>query len=807
MFYLHRKQQLSSFLFFFLSFFASVSFAQKTGKITGNLLDNQQNLEFASLSISKIPDSTKVLYFTSSDSLGNFYFEKLPLGDYLLKISLVGYQSATQKIVLSEEKNSYNLKDFTLKNDNLLGEVSVVYHKKLIEKTSDGFIVNVATNIAQAGGTATDLLKSTPTVAVDADGTVTLRGKKPLILINGRNSVLANTEQIPASSIESIEIINNASAKYDANAQSGIINIKLKKNVQNGTNAAIGLGAGMGSRGRINSTFLINHKTEKWDVEMGYDNRFAGRTKHIMTERQNFNFANEYFLNQDRKDERLEKLQNIKFNLDFSPNVKNNFSFEAIGNLEGQDNNEKLNSIIRKKDNTFNSKNDRQSLEYLVAKVGEFALTYSRKFDNPKKSLSISATSSLEESRENTDIITQKVNEDLSNLGSLDLQKTHNYESTNISNILLDYSFPLFEKTKIETGYKATFRNTTTDYLASDKVGNDYLINPASTNIFKYQEQIHAFYALYNAFTGTEENPKWKYEFGARMEQVNNNGQTNTSNITLKNDYLKLFPSANVSYFIGAEEFLKLSYAKRINRPDLDEFNPFVDITDILNPHSGNPNLKPEIIQAVELSYDKEWEKATFSSSIFYRNAQNTIRNFLQTQANGAVLRLPVNIGTANSYGLENIFTARPSAFYDLNASLTLFQQTLNGQNIASDAVQSAFNWYGKLINNFSVGKKGKLQVIGNYNSAAITPQGKTIPLYNMDLGFQQKLGRGNARLGLIAIDIFNTLKSGGSTYTNDFISKRSQKADTRAIMLTFAYTFNAKFKEKLLENKFSREF
>jgi outer membrane receptor protein involved in Fe transport len=806
MFNIHNQRFIALFTII-LSFFTTIGLAQKAGKIVGNLLDNQQALEFASLGISKMSDTTKVLHFTSSDSLGNFSFEKLSFGEYLLKISFVGYQPATQKILLSEEKPTYNLKNFTLKSDNILGEVTVTYRKKLIEKTSEGFIVNVASNIAQAGGTATDLLKSTPTVAVDADGAVTLRGKKPLVLINGRNSTLANTDQIPASSIESIEIVNNASAKYDANAQSGIINIRLKKNVQNGTNAALGLGAGLGSRGRVNSAFLINHKTSKWNTELGYDNRFAGRTKHITTQRTNLNFPDSYFLNQDRKDERFENLQNLKFNLDFSPNAKNNFTFEAIGNLEGQDNNEKLNSIIRKKDNTFNSENDRQSLEYLRAKVAEFDLSYSRKFENPKKSLTANLTTSIEQSRENTDILTQDLNEDLSNLGTLFLQKTHNYEDSKVSNAILDYAFPLFEKGEIETGYKGTFRNITNDYLAADKVGNDYIINTASTNIFKFKEQIHAFYALYHAFSGTEDNPKWKYEFGARAEQVNNDGQTNTGNTSVKNNYLKLFPTANLSYYRSNDEFFKLSYGKRINRPDLDEFNPFVDITDVLNPHSGNPNLKPEIIQAVELGYNKEWENTTFSTNVFYRHAQNTIRNFLQTQANGAVLRLPMNIGTADSYGLENIFTARPTTFYDLNMSVTFFQQKLNASNISADAVQSAFNWYGKLINNFAVGKKGKLQVIGNYNSATVTPQGSTIPLYNVDMGFQQKLGKGNAQLGLIAIDVFNTLKSGSSTYTTDFISKRSQKADTRAIMLTFAYTFNATFKEKLLENKFSREF
>lgn len=804
-----QKRLKSSFLILsFICFCGNIAFAQKTGKINGNLLDNQQAVEFATITLAKLPDSSKIAYFTTSDSLGKFFFENINLGDYLIKISLIGYKTFSKNIFLTVDNPVFSLNNLSILADNkLLNEVVVTSQKKLIEKTSEGFIVNASANITQIGGTATDLLKSTPTVSVDADGAITLRGKTPLILINGRNSKLANADQIPASSIESIEIINNASAKYDANAQSGIINIRLKKNKQEGTNGAFSLGVGAGSRGRISSSALINHKTEKWNMGLGYDNRFAGRTKHITTNRTNFNLPETYQINQDRNDERIERLQNLKFNLDFTPNDKNAFSFEAIGNVEGQDNDESLNSIIRKQNNEFNSANDRHSLEYKRAKVGEFAMNYSRKFDNPKKSLFANITTSIEQGRENTDIITQNLSENLTPIGNQFLQKTHNYEDANVSNAIVDYAIPIAKNGLLETGYKGTFRNITNDYEASDKIGNSYGINAASTNIFKFSEQIHAFYGLYHAYIGTEDNPKWKYELGLRMEQVHNEGKTNTSSTTIKNDYLKLFPTATISYLINADEFWKLSYGKRINRPDLDDLNPFVDITDALNPHSGNPNLKPEFIQALELGYNKEWEKVTLSTNIFYRYSENTIRSFLQPLPSGALLRLPVNIGTANSYGVENIITAKLNNFYNLNLSVSLFQQEYNGSNISSDAIQSSINWFGKIINNFTLGKGGKLQVIGNYNSAETTPQGRTIPLYNVDLGFQQKIGKGNSRLGLVVVDAFNTLSSGVNTTTAEFVSGRTQKADTRAIMLTFAYSFKSILKDELLENKFTKEF
>jgi len=781
--------------------------AQNSGNIKGNLVDKNQAIEFATVSLAKSTDSTKALFIETTDSLGHFHFNNIPFGTYHFKASLVGYKPKTQKISLTSENPTLVLGDFPLLPDNtLLNEVVVTAQKKLIEKTSEGFIVNAAANITQTGGTATDLLKITPTVSVDNDGVVTLRGKSPLILINGRNSNMANPDQIPASSIESIEIITQASSKYDANAESGIINIRLKKNTQVGVNGAFAIGGGMGSRERVNSSFLLNHKTKKVNVGLSYDNRFAGRTKTITTNRTNYELPNTYLINQGRNDERVERLQNLKLNIDFNPNDKNNLSFEAIGNMVGQDNDEDLVNQIVKKDLAFSSGNNRHSWEYQRAKVGEFAITYSRNFSTPKKSLSASATTSIEEGRENTDIKTQDLNEKLILINAQSTQKTHNYTDGAITNLKLDYSVPITSTGVFETGYKGIFRTIKADFETSNFLNAAYVRNPAASNLFDFSEDVQAAYAQFKNQIG-EKGRGWEYEIGLRAELVNNQGQTIDKSTQISNNYLKVFPTTQVLYKINERTTWKFTYGKRINRPGLGQLNPFVDITDVLNPHSGNPNLKPEIIDAFELGYAKEFENYSLSSSLFSRHSVNTIRGFYQQQADGSVLNKPMNIGTADSYGLENMLIGKPSTFYDFNASLTLFEQELNASNILTDAVQKSFNWYGKLINNIAAGKSSKLQIIGNYNSAATTPQGRLLALYNIDLGFQQKLGKGNSRISIILVDAFNTLKSGSSNYTSTFTSERTQKADTRAIMITFAHSFKSAFKEKLLENKFSKEF
>ncbi|MDA6072443.1 TonB-dependent receptor [Flavobacterium sp. AC] len=796
------RQNLS--LLILLLSICQFSFGQNSS-VKGIVSDGKLPVEFVDVILKNANDSTKVVAYSVTDVAGNFSLDNVISGDYQLQFKLIGFKTFTQKIKVTTVP--ITIGTITLQNDtNLLNAVVVNSQRKQIQKTDEGFVFNAVSNISQSGGTATDMLKSIPTVAVDADGGITLRGKSPMILINGKNSAITNMDQIAASSIESIEVISNPTAKYDANAESGIINIKLKKNNQSGINGAVVLGSGFGAKGRLNSSVLLNQKTEKWNFGLAYDNRFAGRTKKIKGERTNNFIDDEHFINQNRNDERTEGLQNLKFNIDFSPNERNSFSFEALGNLESQDNDETLYTQVNTSANQFFSNNRRHSLELERSKVGELAFSYDRKFADDRKNLNASITSSFNKHRENTDIDTFNYDQYNTKIGDAFLQRTHNYEQENISNAIVNYVIPVSEKSVIETGYKGTFRFFNSDFQSADMTNGEYVINPLASNGFKYNEQINAVYGMLNSYIGDTENPKWKYNLGVRAEQVSNNGKTQNNSDNFSNHYLKFFPSASLQRNLTADEFIKIGYSKRINRPDLDDLNPFIDITDALNPHGGNPYLKPEIIHIAEMSYNKEWSKYSFSTNAFYRNATDAIRQYAELQDNGVIFLQPRNIGTTVTYGLETIFSLKPIGFYDANISVTAFQQHIDASNLVQNTVNNAFSWYGKIINNFVPWKGGKLQIIGNYNSALATAQGKRIPIYNVDMGFQQKLGKGNARLGMVVTDMFNTLESGYKNNTLLFTNNRTSKSDTRALMITFAYTFKSDFKEKLLENQFSTE-
>lgn len=799
-------------LFILLSY--SIVYAQQTGSISGKVLDSiSMPVEFADIFITSKSDSAKIITGAITDSTGSFLLAKISFGEYYLHIQFVGFVKQKQSINLSAENNNLRLADIILETDaSTLNSVEVTAIRNMIKKTEEGIVMNASENITQIGGTAADLLKNMPGVVVGADGEITLRGKSPLILINGRVSGIggadrmANLEQIPASSIERIEIITNPSAKYDADAEGGIINIVLKKNTELGTNGAFAIGAGFGERYRLNGTLLLNHKTEKWNFGLAYDNWFTTRTRRVNGDRIQFDLPNEYFLTQRRFDERTIQTQTARFNIDYAPNKKNNFHLEGIWLMEGQDNNETLTGTTETSTYDFKGRNRRHSNEIRRFHTGEVFFNYTRKFNNPDQLLTFNASSSIGYNRENTDITTQLLSEQNIEIGNPFLQKTHNYENTNLTNISFDYAYPIKKKGIIETGYKTILRFLDNDFLRSNLLNGSFVNDTLNTDIFNFSEQVHAAYLQYTGWIGEKTAPKWKYTFGLRAEQVWNNGNTELNPLKFTNDYFNLFPSANLIYYTEQRNMLKLSYSRRINRPFFGQLIPFTDITDSLNQRAGNPNLKPELAHSVELSYNHFFKNGSFTASAFYRNTRDVILPYTILDSNGVAFTQPQNFGNATTYGLEGIVTYNPFKFWSINLNVSGYDLQIETNEPALNLQRNQFAYFAKLINNFTLWKNGKIQLIGNYTSPIAIPQGEKVAVYFVDMGFQQKIMKGQGRLGLAVTDIFNTQQSGFRIADTNYEFSRIFKLDTRAVMFTFAYTFKSTFKEKLMENKFKNE-
>ena len=433
-------------------------------------------------------------------------------------------------------------------------------------------------------------------------------------------------------------------------------------------------------------------------------------------------------------------------------------------------------------------------------------LNYKRKFNRPDQLLSLNVSAAFDYDRENTLITTQALSQQNEDAGDPWLQKTHNYENSGVTSFSVDYAQPVTESGLIETGYKAIIRILDNDFLRQNPLNGSFVTDSLNTDIYNFNEQIHATYVQYVGWVGEKDSPQWKYNVGLRAEQVWNNSNTELKPSKFSNDYFNLFPSASLIFYTPKRNMAKLSYSRRINRPGFGQLIPFIDITDSLNQHAGNPNLKPELVHSLELSYNHSFKTGSFTASAFYRRTSRVIMSFITLDSNGVALSQPMNFGNATAYGMEGIFTFNPFPFWNVNLNTSAYNLRIENNSSISNIQRNQVTYFFKLINNCTLWKNGKLQVAGNYTSPIAIPQGKQIAVYFADMGFQQKIMKGQGRLGLTVTDIFNTQKTGSKTSDTDFKFNRISKVDTRAVMLTFGYTFKSTFRENLMENKFKND-
>jgi len=805
---------LKHLLYILLAAFATHSIsAQDIGSVRGTVKSNSSPVEFANVFVSFPEDSTKIYKGTITDSLGRFMLGSLPVRKYFLYVSAVGFQRKKVEITLPSEKDILDLGDISVVADTqLLNAVEVKSMRDIVERTEGGLILNAKDNLTQAGGTAADLLRNMPGILVDSDGGITIRGKNPLVMINGRISGIAGVDRsaqldrIPASTIERIEIVNNPTARYDADAEGGIINIILKKNMDLGTNGAFAVGMGRGDRNRVNGSALINHKTTKWNFGGAYDNWYTTRTRRVTGDRNNFDIPDQFYLMQRRHDERLIFYQNAKATIDFTPNDKNAFNFEVLWAFPGENNHETLKNTNETSDDRFVNRNQRYSNEIRRTHNVEPALTYRKRFKDSGKSLTATISDAIGNDRENTDITTTKLSEEDEDLGNSSVQRTRTYQKTNLLNASLDLSHPIGKALLLESGYKGIQRMLNADYGRSDLQGNEYVVDPRNTNVFDFREQIHAIYSQISGWTGDKQSPRFKYIIGLRAEKVWNHGHNLDKSTDFENKYFFLYPSASVNFNTKGGDNIKFTYGRRINRPGLGQLNPFTDITDSLNQYSGNPHLKPELVNSLELGYNIALAKGSINMTSFYRNRTNAIYTYTVLNDDGVAFTTPLNFGTASSFGVEVIASRNLYSFWNVNLSVSAFETRIDNSAASAEVALTQKSWYTKLINNISTGKKARLQAVFSYVSPTAISQGRSIAIYNVDLGYQHQVLNGRGKLGVVITDIFNTQKSGLVTSANNFTFARSTKLDTRAIMITFGYTFRSAFNEKLMENRFRND-
>ncbi|GAB2764400.1 outer membrane beta-barrel family protein [Rhabdobacter roseus] len=767
------------------------------GKITGRLEYRQDGaatpLPFASVALFQSSDSSAVAGVIS-DEKGYFELLNLPLGHYYLLVQSLGFDTFQKSdIFLTAQKPQLSLGTLTLEESaTQLEAVNVTGQRELMEYALDRKIVNVDKLPTTLGGTAIDIMQNVPSVTVDVDGNLSLRGSENvIILINGKPSGLtgldrqAVLEQIPASNIERVEIITNPSSRFDADGAAGIINIVLKQERAAGFNGNAQFTAG--TRDKYNASVNLNNRFKKLNLFASYNLLERRRWRYRDNTRDNF-------LNDELRylEQRTEGVSR-----DFNNNVRVGFDWDAakLFSVSG--------SVLYRPE--YDRDRDQGHFQYfdrtrqlsqrIVRTTDEeerssgfdYTLSLRKRFEKPQRELSFDGTLATS-SGEQLSLFSQSTfgGNNLPSAPAL-LQRNTRANNNQVMVLQADFVEPLKNKGKLEAGLKYTNRYLDGDFVFENREGGSevWLFDPTLSNRFIYDEHTSAAYANF----GTE-HKKWSYQAGLRLEHTDLHTEQRTTNQTARQSYTYLFPSAFLNYDLSKAQKMQVNYTRRINRPWVRALNPFVDISDPLNIRYGNPNLRPELINSFELSHLWYGKSTSLTTTAFYRASTDNVTRYRRLRDDGVTEQTFLNLASSYSYGVEMILNQDITPWWKANGNFSYFIATIQGAADIPDVLtQTNRSWIARLNNNFTFkGLDGQLSV--NYRSPFIIPQGEILGFFNVDLGVKKDVLKGRGSVNLRVSDIFDTLRFRIRTFGEGFSSYTESKRETRVAYLGFTYRF-----------------
>ena len=682
------------FLFFFC--IPLIGWAQ-TFQLHGILKDGDrdESLGFAQVALFESLTAADPITYTDTDEDGKFVLE-VEKGSYVLKAFFIGYEDLVVENVTVDGQVSLGDLEM-IGTAEKLEEIVVQTSKMPVRSSLEGITISPENNLANAGGTLLDVLRNTPSISVSEDGAISLRGSNGTnILINGRNSSLTqNLDQLPASAVEEIKVINNPNARYDAAAEGGVIDIVLKKGQDLGTHG--GVEGTYGTRGRSNIGGRINHRNATFNVFGGYNYRnWKGVSKRSSIREI---FEDQERLAQNTNGSEREKSHNLNLGADYYFG-NSMLSYEGVYQYGHQFQVNTLYSELTSldpagMDGSFDyvrRNNEDETDEGL-----DNALIFEHNFEGKGHLLRFTASHSYRNQfkTQNIEIFGNTLAPLPGNLSGQEQAFTD--EVRNITVLQADYIKP-WETGKFETGLKSNIRKFDNDYqyLRYEEAEGSFVEDPSISNRFLYQDQIHAGYAIFSSTV-----KKFEYALGLRGEYTQVDTYLKNTDEENQQRYFNLFPSVQGMYNLDDNHSLKFTYSRRIDRPTAWRLNPFPDITDSLNIRRGNPDLEPEMINSFEVGHLANFDKSSFATNLFYRKVNGQL-DFITLVEDGISYSQPANLLSSQSYGVEFIGVAEVSDWYSLNGGVTLFRIAVDGSNIGEEFTNSGFSWNAKLrISNF----------------------------------------------------------------------------------------------------------
>ena len=762
--------------------------AQKDGStLTGKVIDAGTGaaVEYATVALLNPADSSVVTGGVTSLS-GEFAIPAKP-GTYLVRIDFISYTPLWRNGVRLAPGQKLAMGTLSLEaSAKTLNEVQVVAEKSQMEFALDKRIFNVGQDLNSIGGTAADILDNIPSVTVDIDGNVELRGSGGVrILVDGRPSGLTGLssnealQQFPANMIERVEVITNPSARYDAEGMVGIINIILKKDRRDGLNGTFE--ATVGDPLSFNQTANLNYRKGKFNVFGLYGFRYRRRLGNGSTYRETFG-ENPTILDQDQRFTRDGISHTVRGGVEFFPDEYNTLSASAVYRYGETDN---LTTIDFEEfdaaTNALSGRSRRSGNEVETEPNQDYTLNWKRTFDREEEELSAVIQYSTSVEQELADIEERTLNLDGSATG-LDplLQRSRVREGQ--TNLLLqaDYIRPIGENGRFETGYRGTTRVVDNEFEVTENQDDIWVEIEEQTNDIRYDEEIHAGYLMYGHQFG-----KWSAQAGVRGEWTSIR-ITQAEGTAEPKDYLNLFPSVATTYELNKANSFQASYSRRIRRPRFWELNPFFNFFNAQNIRAGNPDLDPEFTHAMELAYIRTGEKTTFSGSVYYRRSNGVIQ-WISTFEDGVTYTRPQNLATSNDWGLEGTFSYDIKEWWRVDGNANVFRSIVDGGNLGENFAAEVLSMTARLNSQFET-KWFNFQLNLNYRAPRQTTQGRALAITTLDLGARKDIMDGKGTIALRVRDLFNSRRFRSEVFGDDFFQRSNWQRSVRQINLGFTY-------------------
>ncbi|HCY46658.1 MAG TPA: hypothetical protein DHU89_08230 [Flavobacteriales bacterium] len=771
------------------------------GVVYGSVTDNstKEAIQFATITLISKRDSSAVTGGIT-DEKGRFRVIEIPLGQYSVEVNFIGYKIQVLSGVKLSPRESVerDLGEISLEPaSTMIEDAEVLASKELMRLEIDKRVFDVSQNITSAGGSANEVLENIPSVEVDIDGNVSLRGSQNVtVLIDGKPSGLTGSsrqavlDQLPASSIEFVEIITNPSAKYDPDGMGGIINIILKKNKLFGYSGNISITAATGDN--YNGAFSVSKRNDKLNIFANYGSRYADRFSERRTDRITYDDTRPSELIQEGRGSRVNFSHNMGLGTELYLSSKSTVYVNGNYQLKESNDEDRNEFLIFTDMNGLTSKEEyfRENTEKDSGNIIGLNVGYELSFIPRQKVLSVDFSFSNNSSEE------VGIFNEFENPGN-----TFNYiERNDIGNDFqfysgqIDFENRIGENWKIETGIKSTQRKVGSDFKAftNSETSDELVLADSRSNDFEYEETILGGYAITGRSLG-----KLGVQLGLRAEQALTDSYLVTTDSLFENDYFSFFPSGHLKYQLSQEKELMLSYSRRINRPRTRQLNPFTDFSNPLLIRVGNPFLLPEYVDALEASYSFRTKAFQLMTSVYYKQVNGVMSRLVSLEDEVSTVSYQ-NLNSSINQGLEVILTWKKWEKWNMMLSGNAYKTASDGSNVDSDLSNEGYA--GNANANITYKSKGwQVQASARYRSPFVILQGEIQRIFFSDLAVKKSILKEKGSLGLRVSDMLDSREFNFETSGGNFEQKGRRKRESRNIYLSFSYNFGK------LENKNKR--